>query len=335
MDPEVPPPGIRSPAQSPDLSTVWQALAAMGSALQSLAASMAEKTPLQAGPPSLPPGPLNSANSLNSLNSPLDPRGLAAAVNEFLVYQARLARSDRYLRQLRVVFNSLLKGRRDCMVHELTPADVRRWAEAGRWNQGTARRYVADVRGFLEWCRRRQWCQGNAAHEVRIPKAVDTRTPPIHTPEEVASILESSRANLDVTRHLAVRYFAGLRTAEAMALREEDLRIGEGILIVPAAKAKTRRRRVVRICPALAAWLDLGGQLRGIRPDTVRQVMRLAGVKCPPNVSRHSWCSYHLALHESAAKTALEAGHAEAMLFAHYRALVTQEAATRYFGIRP
>jgi integrase len=252
-----------------------------------------------------------------------------------LVYQARLARSDRYLRQLRVVFNSLLKGRRDCMVHELTPADVRRWAEAGRWNQGTARRYVADVRGFLEWCRRRQWCQGNAAHEVRIPKPVDTRTPPIHTPEEVAAILQASRANLDVTRHLAVRYFAGLRTAEVMALREEDVRIAEGILIVPAAKAKTRRRRVVRICPALAAWLDLGGQLRGIRPDTVRQVMRLAGVKCPPNVSRHSWCSYHLALHESAAKTALEAGHAEAMLFAHYRALVTQEAATRYFGIRP
>lgn len=322
MDSEVPPGGTRPPAQSPDLSTVWQALAEMGAALQTLAASMRPGTPLPPRPPSLPSGPL-------------DPRGLAAAVNEFLVYQARLARSDRYLRQLRVVFNSLLKGRRDCMVHELSAADVRRWADAGRWSQGTARRYVADVRGFLEWCRRRQWCEGNAAHEVRIPKAVDTRTPPIHTPEEVASILEASRSNLDVTRHLAVRYFAGLRTAEAMALREEDVRIAEGILVVPAAKAKTRRRRVVRICPALSAWLALGGQLRGIRPDTVRQVMRLAGVKCPPNVSRHSWCSYHLALHESAAKTALEAGHAESMLFGHYRALVSQEAAARYFASRP
>lgn len=322
MDPESPHPGIRPPAQSPDLSTVWQALATMGAALQSLAASMGQASPLPPRPPSLPSGPT-------------DPRGLAAAVNEFLVYQARLARSDRYLRQLRVVFNSLLKGRRDCMVHELTPADVRRWAEAGRWSQGTARRYVADVRGFLEWCRRREWVLSNPADEVRIPKAVDTRPPPIHTPEEVAAILEASRSNLDVTRHLAVRYFAGLRTAEAMALREEDVRTAEGILVVPAAKAKTRRRRVVRICPALASWLALGGQLRGIRPDTVRQVMRLAGVKCPPNVSRHSWCSYHLALHESAAKTALEAGHAEAMLFGHYRALVSQEAAARYFGIRP
>lgn len=322
MDAESLPPGIRPPAQSPDLSHVWQALATMGAALQSLAASMGQANPLPPRPPSLPP-------------APTDPRGLAAAVNEFLVYQARLARSDRYLRQLRVVFNSLLKGRRDCMVHELTPADVRRWAEAGRWSQGTARRYVADVRGFLEWCRRREWVLSNPADEVRIPKAVDTRPPPIHTPEEVAAILEASRSNLDVTRHLAVRYFAGLRTAEAMALREEDVRIDEGILVVPAAKAKTRRRRVVRICPALAAWLALGGQLRGIRPDTVRQVMRLAGVKCPPNVSRHSWCSYHLALHESAAKTALEAGHAESMLFGHYRALVSQEAAARYFDIRP
>lgn len=322
MDPESLPPGIRPPAQSPDLSHVWQALATMGAALQSLAASMGQANPLPPRPSFLP-------------SAPTDPRGLAAAVNEFLVYQARLARSDRYLRQLRVVFNSLLKGRRDCMVHELTPADVRRWAEAGRWSQGTARRYVADVRGFLEWCRRREWVLSNPADEVRIPKAVDTRPPPIHTPEEVAAILEASRSNLDVTRHLAVRYFAGLRTAEAMALREEDVRIDEGILVVPAAKAKTRRRRVVRICPALADWLALGGQLRGIRPDTVRQVMRLAGVQCPPNVSRHSWCSYHLALHESAARTALEAGHAEAMLFGHYRALVSQESATRYFAIRP
>lgn len=301
---------------------MWQALAAMGAALQSLAASMGPANPFPAQPPSL-------------TSTPTDPRGLAAAVNEFLVYQARLARSDRYLRQLRVVFNNLLKGRRDCMVHELTAADVRRWAEAGPWSPGTARRYVADVRGFLEWCRRRHWVLSNPAEDVRIPKPVDTRTPAIHTPEQVAMILETSRSNLDVTRHLAVRYFAGLRTSEAMALREEDVRVGEGIIVVPAAKAKTRRRRVVRICPALAAWLALGGQLRGIRPDTVRQVMRLAGVPCPPNVSRHSWCSYHLALHESAAKTALEAGHAEAMLFGHYRALVSHSAAVAFFQIVP
>lgn len=45
--------------------------------------------------------------------------------------------------------------------------------------------------------------------------------------------------------------------------------------------------------------------------------------------------SYHLAAFESAAKTALEAGHSEQMLFNHYRAVVTQETALEFWSIRP
>lgn len=296
----------------------------MGAALQSLAASLSQGQPVSPRPPlSLAPA------------TPTDPVGLVRAVNEFLTYQARLSRSDRYLRQLRVVFSSLTRGRSGLLVHELTPADVRRWLERGEWSQGTRRRYAADLRGFLDWCRRRQWCMANAAEDVRVPRVVDTRPPAIHTPAEVSRILECARVNPDVMRHLAVRYFAGLRTAEAMALREEDVRQGEGIIVVPARVAKTRRRRVVAIAPNLREWLALGGTLRGMRPDTIRQVMRTAGVACPPNVSRHSWCSHHLAMHESAARTALEAGHAEAILFAHYRALVTRAQAVAYFGVVP
>lgn len=36
-----------------------------------------------------------------------------------------------------------------------------------------------------------------------------------------------------------------------------------------------------------------------------------------------------------AATTAMEAGHSETMLFAHYRALVTPEAAAEFWAIRP
>jgi integrase len=342
----VPPPGSQSPAQSsqaPDLAKVWEAIASMGAALQTLAASFqASPTVPSSGTSSLsPPAPgpkLGGAHANHApiFSQPIDPKPLVAAVNEFLVYQARLARSDRYLRQLRVVFSSLTKGRRGILVHELTAGAVRAWSESPGWSPGTARRYVADVRGFLEWCRRREWIHSNPAQDVRIQKPRDVRAPKIHTPEEVGRILTTAAAvDLDVCRHLAVRYFAGLRTSEALALSECDLRQVVGLLVVPAAVAKTRRRRVVQICPALKAWLALGGTLRGMRPDSIRRVMRLSGVDCPPNVSRHSWCSYHLALHESAAKTALEAGHAEAILFAHYRALVSRAAALEYFSLRP
>jgi len=55
----------------------------------------------------------------------------------------------------------------------------------------------------------------------------------------------------------------------------------------------------------------------------------------PRNVTRHSFCSYHLAEWQNAGKTALEAGHTEAMLFAHYREIVTKEAATAFWALRP
>ena len=51
---------------------------------------------------------------------------------------------------------------------------------------------------------------------------------------------------------------------------------------------------------------------------------------------RHSYASYHLALHQSADKTALEMGHRDTnMLFRHYRELVTKEAAIGYWNIGP
>ena len=45
--------------------------------------------------------------------------------------------------------------------------------------------------------------------------------------------------------------------------------------------------------------------------------------------------SYHLARWKNAALTAFEAGHAEGILFRHYRELVTPEAARAFFDCYP
>ena len=64
-------------------------------------------------------------------------------------------------------------------------------------------------------------------------------------------------------------------------------------------------------------------------------VVRAAGVEWPHNVTRHTWASYHLAQFGSAARTAIQAGHTETVLFRHYRELVTPEAAREFWSIRP
>jgi hypothetical protein len=50
---------------------------------------------------------------------------------------------------------------------------------------------------------------------------------------------------------------------------------------------------------------------------------------------RHSFVSYRLAETQNAGKTALESGHDQAILFAHYRELVKPQAAKLYWSIRP
>lgn len=89
----------------------------------------------------------------------------------------------------------------------------------------------------------------------------------------------------------------------------------------------------------LAAWLELGGRLPITQSNNRLAALAASavasGVPWPANVTRHSWCSYHLARGGSAAQTALLAGHTESMLFRHYRELVTQSQAGAFFGLRP
>jgi len=257
-------------------------------------------------------------------------------VNEFLIVKARAARSDRYLRQLRVVFSSFAQGRATTPIHAVTVQDVEKWA-LSRGAIRTMRGYLGDVATLFNFAIRRGYAHSNPARGVELPHSASAEAPKIHTPEEVRAVLETARRlDPDVCRILAIRYFAGIRTAEGHRLIEkENILTDRGYIEVPAIKAKTRRRRLVRIEPCLAAWLALGGEVKPMGPHRIRSVIRASGVEWSDNVTRHSFCSYHLAKSESAAKTALQAGHAEQMLFAHYRELVTLSQAQAFWSVFP
>lgn len=314
--------------------TVADALAVAARALLAAAEALAAEEGVSLShSPACHPGPRVTHRGPAAVAESLTVR---EAVNEFLVAKARAGRSDRYLRQLRVSLSSFARGRAGVALDDVTLADVERWVFGQGWQGRTMRGYLADVRTLFNFAVRRGYAAGVGAVAVELPDGAAGVAPGVHDAGAVTRVLETARrCDLDVCRHLAVRYFAGVRTAEAHRLREDDLKLEDGLLAVPAAKAKTRRRRLVTIQPALSAWLALGGVLRPLSPDTVRRVVRLAGCAWPANVTRHSFCSYHLAAFGSAARTALEAGHSEAMLFAHYRALVTPTAAAAFWAVRP
>ena len=311
---------LTSPTVSPQVKT-WQLLREAGRLLQAAAdVALGNQASLSGRMPALPD----------------DSRSVVETVNEFLLAKARSGRSDRYLRQARVSLSSFAAGRARKPLSAVTVHDVEGWLNSTDWAPRTQRGYLGDVRTMFNFAIRRGLLDRNPGAGVELPAFNDEDPPRIHTPAETRLVLDAARErDPDVCRHLAVRYFAGVRSAETHRLTEENIMLDRGVLEVPAKKAKTRRRRLVTIQPNLRAWLELGGELRPMSPMTVRAVIKASKVEWHHNVTRHSFVSYHLAQFQNAAKTALEAGHTEQMLFSNYRELVTPAVAAEFWNILP
>jgi integrase len=194
---------------------------------------------------------------------------------------------------------------------------------------------IAKIGPFFTWCVREGYCESNPCGAVKRPQSDDS-PPAIFTPTEAQKLLQAAlRYDRRLIPYLAIGLFAGVRPLEIERLTWAD--ISDRYIEITAAKAKTRQRRLVSLLDNLKEWLALGGDLPLTnKRKRLARVVQIAGLNWKPDIMRHSFASYHLAMHTSADKTALELGHRDSkMLFAHYRELVTQEAAQSYWSIRP
>lgn len=163
----------------------------------------------------------------------------------------------------------------------------------------------------------------------------------IYKPDEIAKILRSAPDHLKPV--FALGAFAGLRSSEIFRISWDQIR--KDFIFVEAKNSKTASRRLVPVVPALIAWFPKLGKQSGrlcerwSHESTFAAVMseaiRAAGVKPVTNGLRHSWISYRLAKIKDTAKVALEAGNSPAMIFRHYRELVTPASATSWFKVLP
>ena len=279
-------------------------------------------TIIESGLASSPPPPVAPRRTVQELG------------NEFLVSKARTGKSVRYLLGIRNSLTLLFARRMLRPVHTITSEELEAWANEANVSARTKRNRITNARILFGFALRRGYVGSNPAAPLELPKP-ENNPVAIMPPAHVAAVLAAAQeTDHDIMRLLAVQFFAGLRTSEAMRLAESE--IGPRYLEVKAEKCKTRRRRLVTISPTLRAWLDAGGRLPVENCwQRLVAVKRAAGVPFPSNAARHSFCSYHYAQHQSAAQTAMQAGHSEAMLFAHYREVVTPENAAEFWNIHP
>ncbi len=150
--------GSEDPNLSSLLSSLRRTLGQLGEQLEALAAASSGSRPLN------PTAPLS-----HSYTPPPSDLTIADAANHYLVARARSGRSDRYLRQLRVVLDSFAKGRARVPINRVEVGLVEAWLDSSQWSTRTQKGYLADIRTWLAWCQRRAWIQGNPAAAVDPP----------------------------------------------------------------------------------------------------------------------------------------------------------------------
>jgi integrase len=204
----------------------------------------------------------------------------------------------------------------------------------------------AAVAMFLRWCARQDYLPQThrlLEADAMQKEQLDTATTDFYRPAEFRALLESAEGPMRAV--IALQGLAGLRLEEALRLTWENVFSIPGHVEITAQNAKTRRRRLVEVCPALAAWLEPFRSMEGrVWNQTatlngyVSAFSRLRGpLKIPSrrNGLRHGFCSFHFALHSNENLTAAQAGNSPAMIHAHYKGLATKAEAEKWFNIQP
>ena len=255
---------------------------------------------------------------------PDGPPTVCEVANEFLLAKARAGRSDNYVGLLHKQMTAFAKGREVRELASVTASEIESWIYDNDLADKTRHGNLLTLRTLFAFAVARGYLASNPALAVDLPILTSAERG-VHSPGQVRQVLESC-SDANTLRFLAIRYFAGLRGSEACALAETEIR--DGFILVCAAKAKTRQRRLVTIQPNLRAWLDESKRCGGSLPlrqanNRLCAAVKAAAVPWPDNVTRHSFCSYHLSAFANAGRTAMEAGHTEEMLFRNYRELMT------------
>lgn len=270
-------------------------------------------------------------------------RALTEVAAELVENKRKKGFKPRYVKALRVSFNVFNRTFGTRLVNTIDHTEIDRWLDEQPYSFTTKRNYIRDLGILFRFAVQQGDCLENVVGKIELPKA-DDPLPSILDVESVTRLLAVAHKNLGhgLLAGLAVGFFAGLRSCELEKLTWDEIHISEMFIEVKAEKSKTRKRRLVDIPKNLAAWLQPQIRRTGfVLPANWRRRLRTllphANIqKWPKNCMRHCFASFHLAEHKSAALTALQLGHADTnMLFNHYRELVRNADAQRYWEILP
>jgi integrase len=264
--------------------------------------------------------------------------------NDVLDAKERERRSERYQDDLRVRLARFSADHGERVLGDINKDLLDRWLHGlglSAVSTGNFRRVLGVA---FSHAVAHGWLSENPVARAMKPKVIQGEIG-ILTPEQLQKLLDT--AHEDILPALAIGAFAGLRRAEIERMEWADVDLVEGFVQVRASNAKSARRRLVKVRPALAAWLQpYAGKIGRIWPEGERgrvlfdEAKEKAGFTTkhpwPSNALRHSFATYVLASTSDAATLSLEMGHTDQrLIFAHYRELVKPKAAAAWWAVLP
>lgn len=240
----------------------------------------------------------------------------------------------------------------DKMVCDITAQDVKDYLDGHpEWSASTWNGVMTYVKSFLGWCAKKSngYCAENPIADMER-KAVMRERPRCATPEDVRKVfdevqkMDAKYRDLMLLR-MTLAFFCGMRSGEIERQKFEDIMIGEGTIVVSEAKGEQSGGvgRAFKIPDTALAWLkvvdmDKARETTMSRNSYIRwrkMVYDAAKVDMPDNAGRHSFVSYHVALHGNPRMTEGIVGTGDTMRKRHYDARATHKAAEEYFAILP
>ena len=283
-------------------------------------------------------------------------RSVRQVADEMIELQTKRGKSTLYVEDLRWRLARVADAFK-MDIARVTTADVQMWLDGMKAAPRSVKNFRAAASGIFKFAEARGYIAKGENPVAGTEKIKIRNSEPISifTPAEVRRLLAAAKDSFKPV--IALQAFAGLRSAEVMRLDWRDVKLTRGHIELGADKTKTASRRLVPISANLREWLAEHAKKTGqvfphgrayfhelqrdtaaateIKAEADAHRAALAPVEWKQNALRHSFISYRVAETGDVPRVALESGNSPAMIFQHYRELVTPEDALLWFAIAP
>jgi integrase len=292
-------------------------------------------------------------------------------IETFLEHQEAAGASVRHLASLTSRLGRLKADKGKVLVSTITTGTFTEWLNGLRANRAdkageklspvTRHNLSRSLRSFFVFGMERGWTLSNPVPQPKrsknkSAKLATGKAPAVLHPAEVSRFMEAVRTEAPrMVAFWSLKFFAGIRDAEAARMDWEMIDLEAGEIHIPANVSKTAEARTVKIEANLDAWLrPLAVPAGPIAPTEMarrysyKKVLAKLATKdedgkviaefiFPSNAARHSFGTFHLYAFENAGKTALQLGHKgnPAMLHEHYKNHLAAKHAKAFWEIMP